>query len=256
MPTMKEIGSLSAMLVDDEIESVRLLEKLLSTIDGITIAATTIHPEKILPLYLKHRPDILFLDIELGPVKGIDIMHELHQLNLFPLVVFTTGYERYALDAIKAGAFDYILKPIDCDDLRKVILKVRENKASHSLEERIASLEKLVRNHHKLRFNTRSGFVLIHPDEIFYIEASANYSDIYLSLSTREVVSINIGALEEMLPRQFIRISRHHIINTSYLLKISGTSKSCTLKKLNDEITLAVPEKILPEIKRHFEREL
>jgi DNA-binding LytR/AlgR family response regulator len=119
----------------------------------------------------------------------------------------------------------------------------------HSLEHRINSLEKVVHNHRKLRFNTRSGYILIHPDEIFYIEADANYSEIYLSKDKREVVSMNLGAVEEILPNQFIRISRSLIINSQYLTKLSSVNKKCILGKGDFQIEFSIPEKQVPILK-------
>lgn len=250
---MKEIQPLSVFIVDDEPECIRLLELLIEGIEGLSVVATATQPEKALSLYLKTHPDIIFLDVQLGNMTGLNVLNELHEHNQFPIVVFTTAFEKYALPAIRAGAFDYLLKPIDRNDLINVILKIRNNLQSHALESRITSLEKVVKNHVKLRFNTRSGLILIHPDDIFYIESSANYAEIHFSLQKREVVSMNIGALEEMLPDQFIRISRFHIINSTWLTKLSGVHKKCTLTKDGHEISLPIPEKQMPEIKRRFE---
>lgn len=250
---MRDEKPLTAIVVDDEEESVKMLETLISGIKGITCVGSASHPDKVLTLYLKARPDIIFLDIQLGATTGLELLDELHSMKLFPIVVFTTAYESYALQAIKAGAFDYLLKPLDPDEFENVIMKIREYRKEHQLEERLVKLEKLVKNHHKLRFNTRSGFVLLHPDEIMYIEAAANYSDIYLSKTRREVVSMNIGTIEEMLPEQFIRISRYHIVNSTYLIRISGASKKCQLMKDEEEVSFSIPEKQIPEIKRHFD---
>lgn len=109
------------------------------------------------------------------------------------------------------------------------------------------------KNHRKLRFNTRSGFLMIHPDEIFYIEADANYSEIYYNKAKRDVVSMNLGAVEALRPEQFIRISRSIIINSTWLTKLSGVSKKCWLCKDNEEAAFCVPEKQMGELKRRVE---
>ena len=119
-----------------------------------------------------------------------------------------------------------------------------------SIEQRIESLERAVKNHRKLRFNTRSGFMMIHPDEIFYIEADANYSEIFYNKTQREVVSMNLGAVEALLPEQFIRISRSIIINSTWLTKLSGVQKKCWLKKDIEEMEFCVPEKQMAILKQ------
>jgi DNA-binding LytR/AlgR family response regulator len=242
---------LTAIIVDDEPEAITNLEKLAQGVPGLTIAGSTTKPEKVLSFYLKTRPNILFLDIQMPGMNGFDVLKELHDHKLNPYIIFTTAFDNHAIQAIKVGAFDYLLKPADPEELAVAVEKVHSDIELHSLEHRINSLEKVVHNHRKLRFNTRSGYILIHPDEIFYIEADANYSEIYLSKDKREVVSMNLGAVEEILPNQFLRISRSLIINSHYLVKVSGANKCCTLKnKAGEHIDFIVPEKQLPDLRK------
>lgn len=251
---MKVSGTITALLVDDEIEAINLLVSLIKKIDGVSVVDTTTNPDKVLSLYLKYKPDVIFMDVEMGSRTGLDVLQEFHELEIFPIVVFTTAFNSYAITAIKNDAFDYVLKPIDDRELRDVIDKVRSFLEKHDIEKKMDQLEKIVRNHNKLRFNTRSGFIFIHPDEIMYIEASANYSEIHLSLENREIVSMNIGTVEDILPQHFLRISRYHIINTAWLTKVSSTIKKCYLKKGDDEIALSISEKQFSEIKRKLEQ--
>lgn len=241
---------LTAVIIDDEPEAIKGLLALTSDIKNLEIAGTTTHPEKAISLCLKTRPDIVFLDINMPGKDGFDVVKELHEHHFFPYTIFTTAYDQFTLQAIKAGALDYLLKPIDRKELQSAVQKAIDNKASHSIEQRIESLERAVKNHRKLRFNTRSGFIMIHPDEIFYIEADANYSEIYLSLKQREVVSMNLGAVEALLPEQFIRISRSIVINSTWLTKLSGVQKKCWLHKEKEEKEFCVPEKQMGELKR------
>ncbi|HPT01415.1 MAG TPA: LytTR family DNA-binding domain-containing protein [Bacteroidales bacterium] len=242
----------TAMIVDDEPEAIASMEILLEGIEDIEVVCCATEPEKALTLFRHWKPDLLFLDIQMPALSGFEILERLYLLHYGPCVIFTTAYDKYALQAIKAGAFDYLLKPVDMDELRKTVTKAVEKCKAFNIEQRLSDLEKAVQNHRKLRFNTRSGFILIHPDEIFYIEADANYSEIFLSKENCEVVSMNIGTVEEILPKQFIRINRSVIINSHYLTKVSGVNKNCTLKKDEDEITLSVPDKQMPDLKRRF----
>jgi len=241
---------LTAVIVDDEPEAINMLSALIDRIDDLEITGTTSRPEQSLSLCLKLRPDIVFLDIQMPETDGLQVLMSLHEHQFFPAAIFTTAWDQYSLKAIKAGALDYLLKPIDRTELATAIQKVRDQKTAHSIEDRIESLERAVKNHRKLKFNTRSGFILIHPDEIFYIQADANYSEIFLSEVQREVVSMNLGALEPLLPEQFIRISRSIIINSTWLTKLSGVQKKCWLKKDNEEKEFCVPEKQMGELKR------
>jgi DNA-binding LytR/AlgR family response regulator len=241
--------TLTAVIIDDEPEAINGLLALVSEIEQIEITGTTSNPDKAQSLCLKTRPDVLFLDISMPVKDGFAVLEQLHEYNFYPYTIFTTAFDQFTLQAIKAEAFDYLLKPIDKKELNTAVQKAIENKASRSIEQRIESLERAVKNHRKLRFNTRSGFIMIHPDEIFYILADANYSDIFLSANKREVVSMNLGAVEELLPEQFIRISRSIIINSTWLTRISGVNKKCQLRKDNDEVEFCVPEKQMALLK-------
>lgn len=237
-----------------KLEAVNLLESLISKINGLSVVGSATNPENVLSLYLKLKPDIVFMDVKMGSMSGLDVLEQLQQLGLSPMVVFTTAYDYFAIPAIKKNAFDFLLKPIDKNELSEVIKKARHYLNEHNLERKMDKLERVVLNHHKLRFSTRSGFILIHPDEIIYIEAAANYSEIYASKTKREIVSINIGTIEKMLPEHFIRISRCHIINTAWLTKVSGSLKKCYLKMGDEEISLPIPENHLAEIKRKLDQ--
>ena len=245
--------TLTAVIIDDEPGAINLLLALTSEIENLQITGTSSNPDKAQSLCLKTRPDVLFLDISMPGKDGFAVLEQLHDYNFYPYTIFTTAYDHFSLQAIKAGAFDYLLKPIDKMELFAAIQKAINNKVSHSIEQRIESLERAVKNHRKLRFNTRSGFIMIHPDEIFYILADANYSDIYLSATKREVVSMNLGVVEALLPEQFIRISRSIIINSTWLTRISGVNKKCQLRKQHDEVEFCVPEKHMGELKRKID---
>jgi DNA-binding LytR/AlgR family response regulator len=245
--------TLTAVIIDDESEAINGMQVLANGIESLEITGTTSHPDKAVSLCLKTRPDIVFLDINMPGKDGFAVLNELHEHQFFPYTIFTTAWDQFTLQAIKAGALDYLLKPIDRKELQIAVQKANDNKISHSIEQRIESLERAVKNHRKLRFNTRSGFIMIHPDEIFFIEADANYSEIYYSETKREVVSMNLGLVEALLPEQFIRISRSVIINSTWLTRLSGVNKKCWLRKSNEEKEFCVPEKQIATIKRLLE---
>lgn len=241
---------LSAIIIDDEPEAIISLEIMLNNLAEIIVTGSTIFPGKALSLYKETMPDLVFLDINMPGIDGFAVLDEILSHNYHPYVIFTTGHNEYALKALKAGVFDYLLKPFNSNELECAVQRVLKHKDSHNLEKRIEELEKAVQHRCKLRFNTRSGLILIHPDDILYIEADANYSEIHFSKEKWEVVSMNLGTVEAMLPRQFIRISRSLIVNSYYLSKISGVNKTCYIKKDKEELAFSIPEKQMPEIKR------
>jgi DNA-binding LytR/AlgR family response regulator len=241
--------NLTAIIIDDEQEAITNLEMLVYNVAGLSIAGSTTKPEKVLSLFLKTRPDILFLDIQMPGMNGFEVLKELHDHKLNPYIIFTTAFDNHTLQAIKASAFEYLLKPIDPVELAAAVEKVHSDIELHSLEHRIKSLEKAVHNHRKLRFNTRSGYLLIHPDEIFYIQADWNYSEIYLSKEKHEVISMTLGAVEELLPKEtFVRINRSIIINRNFITKIQTSKRLCHLNKDGEECSFTITESHLKQL--------
>jgi two-component system LytT family response regulator len=232
---------LKAIIIDDEPEAIVNLETLATGISGLEICGSSSNPGKALSLFLKSQPDILFLDIQMPGMNGFDVLKELHDHQLNPYTIFTTAYDHHAIQAIKAGAFDYLLKPIDPEELSLAIEKVLAHRELHRLEQRMNSLEQVVHNHRKLKFNVRGGSVFIHPDDIVYIRAEWNYSDIYLSKQKHEFISMNLGSLQDLLPKDmFVRISRSIIINKTYISKIQTTKRICYLVKNGEEYNFPI----------------
>jgi two-component system, LytTR family, response regulator len=242
----------TAIIVNQESDTITGIQNLATDIPDLKIVAITYQATKVMSLCIRNRPDILFFDIDMPVMSGFEIMKEIHRHQLNPYVIFTTVSDQFAFNAIREGAFDYLIKPITHEELIRVMDKINKDRQIHNLEKRFDFLEKAVLNHRKLRFNSRSGLILIHPDEIFYIESDANYSEIFISKEQREVVSMNLSAMHEILPEQFIRISRSLIINSHYLTKLSGVNKRCSLKKGSEEIDFSIPEKKMPELKRRI----
>jgi two-component system LytT family response regulator len=241
---------IKVIIIDDEPEAIKYLEHQLLEFTNIQVVGTVIDSRLALAKIIRIAPQLVFLDIQMPHLNGFDVITLLKDSHLNPCIIFTTAFDRFAIRAIKAGAFDYLLKPVDMDELRFAIDNAQNHLQTQDLEHRIELLEQSVKSNHKIRFNTRSAYILLHPSEIFYIEADANYSEIHLSKTKREVVSMNIGAVQELLPKQFFRISRSVIINVDYLVKVSGTTRRCFLNKDGEEIEFTVAEIQLPELKR------
>src|SRR5688500_14403988 len=114
---------MNAIIIDDEQKSREVLKILLKDYDDISIVAEAADVEQGVKVIQEHSPDIIFLDIKLNAEEGFDILDELPNRNFE--IVFVTSYDNYALKAIKYAAFDYLLKPIDLDDLNRAIENLR-----------------------------------------------------------------------------------------------------------------------------------
>jgi two-component system LytT family response regulator len=221
--------SLRAVIVEDEEESLTLLQKLLISNGMVDIAGSTTDPFKAVDLVISADPDILFLDIKMPGKSGFDILDDLRKIgSVNSYVVFTTAYDEYALRAFEYAVFDYLLKPVDPQRLHETILRCNESKINGIVQKSDVLLE----SYRKLMFRNISGIVFFDPDEIVYIAASGNYSVFHLSNNRSETVTSLLGKVEDQLSQEkFFRISRSFIINLDFLKKINTKQLQCILIK-------------------------
>jgi two-component system LytT family response regulator len=242
---------IKTVIIDDEISAILLLEAMLEKIDGVEICGHANEVESGLNMILNHRPDMVFLDIRLGDDRGFDLIRALKDYDLDPLIVMVTGYDQFAMEAIKAGVFDYLLKPVVPEELLKVISRYRQKMAR--LQQNTGFSPASSESIYKMRFNTSGGFILVNPDEIIYCKAEANYTDLYLIDQRMHTISQNIGKIEEILhQKQFFRISRSVIINMNYLTEISRGKRQCILTANHNSYPLAISHDRIRELEAVF----
>lgn len=122
---------MSAVIIDDEPGAIRALEADLLAYDDIVVADTQTSVGKARRSIMRHQPDIIFVDVEMPGTSGIELMKEMRPLmgsNMH--VVFYTAYDKYLIDALRASAFDYLLKPYTTEELRAIIERVRDDRRS------------------------------------------------------------------------------------------------------------------------------
>jgi len=118
----------NCILIDDDVNATKWLEESIKDNPKLKIIAIENNPVIALRKILELKPDLLFLDIEMPRMTGFELLRKVHEANLFPKVIFTTAYNKYAVKAIKAMAFDYLLKPIDLDELNECIQRLLRDK--------------------------------------------------------------------------------------------------------------------------------
>lgn len=239
------------MIVEDEICAQNILEDMLSELPEIKVADKVTNVDDAIVSTVNHHPDLVFLDINLPGKNGFELIHELNNLHIIPIYIFVTAYNDYAISAIRHSAFDYLLKPINPAELRATIDRLKYSFSRDDLRDR---LDILLDNVHKtkLRFNNRTGFVFIDPAEIIYCRADGNYTEIIIAEGQVELVTLNIGSVEEMLPgHQFLRISRSIIINQKYLSRICRKARICLLDKDHSRFQLDISKSYLKQIDKN-----
>jgi len=211
------------ILIDDEVDSIRVLERLLETFcPNVNIAGTANGVDTGVELISETRPDLVLLDIEMSQGNAFDLLNQLMPLSF--QVIFVTAFDNYAIRAFKYSAVDYLLKPVDIDDLRNAIARVREKPETNDLAEQMKILLNNVGLLHvpnqKMAIPTITGLNFVPVQDILRFEAKGSYTSIYLSTGETILATRTIRDYEDVLPESvFCRIHSSHIINLSRIEK-------------------------------------
>lgn len=219
---------LKAVIIDDEPKAIQGLTWELSNFsDEIEVITTFSEPEKALS-YLKDADlDCLFLDVEMPTMDGFQFLEKLEKKDF--AVIITTAYNEYAIKALKKEAIDYLLKPIDADDLRETINKIKKHNSRAVNADKFERIllnfnDKL--NHKKITINTDGKLVFLEPRDIIYAESDGNYATLYLESGKSMLLTKKLKEVGELLPDDyFFRIHNSFIINLNKIkeyLKTDG----------------------------------
>lgn len=234
---------ISTLLVDDEKEALDSLEILLSDFAQIKIIKKISDPLDIFPYLLNDKIDLVFLDIKMPVINGIELLEKIRACKPSIAVILVTAYDNYAMEAVKNNAFSYLLKPINRFELKTTIDKLGNylSEKTHQLNNKI-----LITSKNTTRF--------VNANEIVYVEAEGNYTKIYLNNGTDLLASYNLGALAEKFPEdEFVKISRSIIVNNDYILSINRKKRTIAIKYDTYEIDLQVSTVFLKEFTSIFQ---
>ncbi|HKK62357.1 MAG TPA: LytTR family DNA-binding domain-containing protein [Bacteroidales bacterium] len=251
---MKKPGVISVLIVDDEPEVRQLLSIMLRSHSGVSVCGEAEHVNEAIMLTKKHKPELVLLDIQMPEKDGFTFIEEVKTLSVHPGIIFITAYESYAIRAIKNAAFDYLTKPIVKDELFEAVDRFLEfNENSNKPD--IKALIEIFKNQkpERIRFNTRSGFFFICPDDIIYIKADGNYSHMVLVNGKKEVSTVSLGSLETMLEKySFLRVSRSYIVNMKYISRVDRKSNTVELEQDEQVHELTLPAQKIRLLEGYF----
>lgn len=210
------------VLIDDESNSLEVMEWLLKKycpqvqIEAMCQAAT-----EGIEAINKYKPDLVFLDIEMPHMNGFDMLEQFEKL--FFDVVFCTAYDQFAIKAFKYSALNYLLKPIDPEDLKETIRRVEEKKAVPAKEQIDLLLQHLRQTAtpavQRVALTTSDGMLFVSTADILYCEAESNYTTVVLK-NKKILVSKTLKEIDEALSGpDFYRIHHSFLINLSHVQK-------------------------------------
>ncbi len=232
---------IKAVIVDDEPKAIQSLTWELENFShDIEVVETFTNPEKAITYLKTHTPDCLFLDINMPTMDGFQFLDCINHKDY--AVIITTAYNEYALKALKNEAIDYLLKPIDSDDLKETIVKIKKFYTNNIS---IAKVEEVLLNfnanlkHQKVILNTDGKLVFLNIDDILYIESDGNYSTFFMTKNQKMVVTKKIKEIDAILPENyFFRIHNSYIINLNKI-KEFVKNEAYVVMESNEKIPVA-----------------
>lgn len=226
---------LSAIIIDDEANSRNSLkQKLLNYCTGIVVIGEAENGEEGIKILSQLAPDILFLDVEMPRMNGFTMLQQLPTRNFE--VVFITAYDQYAIKAIKVSALDYLVKPVEIEELKMAVEKVAKkrgiNNTNVRLETLLQNLLETKKEQQRLAIPSMDGLQFIETGDIIYLEANSNYTSFHLANGKKILVAKTLKDFEELLPTStFIRIHHSYIINKNLIEKyIKGEGGQVVMK--------------------------
>ena len=211
------------VLVDDEADSLEVMEMLIKTYcPQVKIEAVCSSAEKGIAAINRYRPELVFLDIEMPNMNGFDMLETFDEL--FFEVVFITAYQQFAIKAFRYSALNYLLKPVDPDDLVKTIEKI-EKKKMPLLKEQIRLLMQQIHGHEKqtvqkIALTTSDGMLFVSTSDIIFCESDSNYTWVNLTDGRKILISKPMREIDETLSGpDFYRIHNSFLINLNHIKK-------------------------------------
>jgi two-component system LytT family response regulator len=242
-------SKIRAVIIDDEPGNIiTLTEMLKEYCPEIVLEGSALNPILGCDLILGVQPQLVFLDIEMPYGNAFDMLDKLSPVNFE--VVFITAFNDYAIKAFKYAALDYILKPVNIEELKTAVRKVKERLQEKSVDERISYLLSNMKQENagiqKIALPAPDGIYFEAIENVIHLEAEGSYSRVFLKGKKSILVSRNLKEYEDILPPAiFCRVHHSHIINVNFVKKYfkgrggyvemeDGASIEISVRKKND----------------------
>lgn len=223
---MKQV--FTAVIIDDEKSALEVLKEIVSIyVPSVKIIGMESNLFAGIKLINESQPDILFLDIEMPAGSGFDFLDNLKYQDFY--LIFTTAHSQYAIQAIKKGIHDFLMKPIDPDELVESIKRLSST-TKHSKEN----------EEQKLVVQCLDKIHMLNIDEIIRCESDSNYTHIKLNSGKRITVTMTLKAIEEKLSSErFVRIHQSHLVNKTEIIEVGRGEQSHVLLTNGEKIPVS-----------------
>jgi two-component system LytT family response regulator len=208
---------LQILLVDDENDALEALEwKLSNYIENVEVK-TCNSPLKAIEIINAEKPDVVFLDIQMPEMDGFTMIEKLQNRDFN--LIFTTAHDEFALKAIKVSAIDYLLKPVDKDELLAAMDKIKKSKKGNLLENKLQLLlNNINENNDKINISADGKVYLLDKDDVVMLKSDKSYTTIYLKSEQQILVSKTLKEVEKkfMFP-EFFRVHNSYLVNLNHV---------------------------------------
>lgn len=248
--------AITTIIVDDEINAIQNLSEDLNAYPDINILETTTSALKAQKSIIKLQPDLLFIDIEMPKINGIDLLKEIRPyVHSNMHVVFYSAFDKYMIDALRASAFDYLLKPYQPSELKTIIDRVRKriDINANTFEQ---SMRRLLSDDCKFALQTITSLLLLRCSEILYFRYLDDARCWQVTLTNMEChrLRMTIKAKDILnLSQSFIRINSNCILNIEYLSSIENNTLRCVLYAPFSHLEIIASRRYYSKIKEVLE---
>lgn len=213
---------INAIIIDDERHSCDALKMLLDKCcKDVQVVAVCYSAEEGIKKINELKPQLIFLDIEMPHMNGFQMLEQLHSIDFE--IIFTTSYDQYAITAFKFSALDYLLKPIDREELQKAVEKVSRKispPVSQQLEILLQKINQPAITIQRIALPTMQGLEFVPVDSIISCSSSNNYTEFFLGDKKKLLVSRTLKEVEDMLAdHSFLRVHNSHVVNLNAITR-------------------------------------
>ena len=235
-----------SIIIDDEQHCIKaLLSDLQKHCSSIEVVEACSSAKEGMRAIKKLNPDLVFLDVEMPWMNGFEMLEILGEINFS--IIFTTAHDEFAAKAFRISAVDYLLKPIDANDLKAAVQKVEKKMDEGSSVQHISNLLRNMRQtsaEQKIALPQREGYEFVDISSIIYCTAEGAYTKIFIKRKKAMLISRTLGDVEELLsPEMFQRIHHSTVVNVSYISQFLRTDGGNVVLKNGEKLSVSKAKK-------------
>ena len=238
---------LKIVIIEDEKKARDSLRKMIEMYaDNVEQMAEAENVQTGTEAIRRHNPNIVFLDIHMPDGSGFDVLKQIDKVDF--KIIFVTAFEEYAIKAFKFSALDYLLKPIDPDELIKALeiaeQSIEKENAALKMEAFMTNINNMKNGVKKIVLKTAESIHLVQVDDIVRLESSGNYSRFHFTSRKPLLVSKTLKEFDEMLnPYGFMRVHQSHLINLNHILQYEKSNGGSVILSDNQPVPVSLRKK-------------